>query len=359
MDYLRWYRRVTGAEVANRIEIVDIRPGRDGAALSLRRPDGAAKTLFARHVVLATGREGQARARVPRALMPFLGNLVRHSSDDIDFAALKGRRVAVIGLAASAIYNAATALEAGAADVVLIGHTPALPRLNKMKQTVYPGFTHGFPALPDAEKLRILSHIMDQRIASPRGSALRISADPRLRLLLGAMVTGAERASGGDGLRLETAAGIVEADLVILGTGFAIDLDAPPELAGIASHILRWRDRVAREREGAGGRADGNEWLKFPYLGPGFEFQERETGMLPGLDRIRCFTQSAQLSLGNLANDISAVGEGSQRLAEAIARSLFVEDRGLHWDRLTNYDEPELLGGEWPGLTRWEPPLGG
>jgi cation diffusion facilitator CzcD-associated flavoprotein CzcO len=148
---------------------------------------------------------------------------------------------------------------------------------------------------------------------------------------------------------------MVEADLVILGTGFTIDLDAPPEIAGIASHILRWRDRVPGEREDAG----GDEWLKFPYLGPGFEFQERETGVLPGLDRIRCFTQSAQLSLGNLANDIPAVGEGVQRLAEAVARSLFVEDRGLHWDRLTNYDEPELLGDEWPGLTRWEPPLGG
>jgi hypothetical protein len=80
--------------------------------------------------------------------------------------------------------------------------------------------------------------------------------------------------------------------------------------------------------------------------------------VLPGLDRIRCFTQSAQLSLGNLANDIPAVGEGAQRLAEAIAQSLFVEDRGLHWDRLINYDEPELLGDEWPGLTNWEPPLG-
>jgi cation diffusion facilitator CzcD-associated flavoprotein CzcO len=352
MDYLRWYRRATGAEVANRIEFVDIRPGRDGVALDIRQPDGTAETLFARQVVLATGREGQARARVPQALKPFLGTLVHHTSDDIDFAALEGRRVAVIGLAASAIDNAATALEAGAAEVVLIARAPALPRLNKMKQTVYPGFTHGFPALPDTEKLRFLKHVADQRIAPPRGSVLRISADPRLRLLLGATVTGAELLSDGNGLRLETVAGTVEADLVILGTGFAIDLEAAPEIAGIASHILRWRDRVARESAGR------DEWLEFPYLGPGFEFKEREAGVLPGLDRIRCFTQSAQLSLGNLANDIPAVGEGAQRLAEAIAQSLFVEDCGLHWDRLINYDEPELLGDEWPGLTNWEPPLG-
>lgn len=349
MEYLRWYRRMTGAEVQNRVEIAGIAPGRDGAAVSLRHPDGATETLHARQVVLATGREGQARARVPEALAPFLGGLVRHSADDIDFAALKGRRVAVIGLAASAFDNAAMALEAGAAQVTLLGRAAALPRLNKMKQTVYPGFTHGFPALPDAEKLRVLRHIVGQRIAPPRSAVQRIAADPRLRLMLEAAVTGAMR--DGDGLRLETAAGPVEADLVILGTGFAVDLDAPPETAGFAGDILRWRDRVAD--------TDSDEWLAFPYLGPGFEFREREAGALPGLGRIRCFTHSAQLSLGNLANDIPMVGEGAQRLAEAVAAALFVEDRGRHWERLAAYDEPELLGDEWPGLGRWAPPLGG
>jgi cation diffusion facilitator CzcD-associated flavoprotein CzcO len=348
MDYLRWYRRITGADVQSRVEIADVTPHRNGAAVCLRYPDGTGETLHARQVVLATGREGQARARLPCALAPFFGSLVRHASDMIDFAALKGRRVAVIGLAASAFDNAATALEAGAAQVTLLGRASALPRLNKMKQTVYPGFTHGFPALPDAEKLRILKHIAEQRIAPPRDSVLRISADPRLRLLLGAAVTSAERV--GNGLRLETAAGPVEASLVILATGFAIDLDAAPETAGFAGHILRWRDRAQGET--------GGEWLGFPYLGPGFEFLERKAGALPGLDRIRCFTHSAQLSLGNLANDIPMVSEGAQRLAEAIARALFVEDREHHWERLAAYNDPELLGDEWPGLTDWNPPPG-
>lgn len=349
MDYLRWYRRVTGAVVENRVEIEGVMPGRESAALNLRHPDDTAEVLHARHVVLATGREGQARARVPGALLPFVGKLVRHSSEEIDFAALKGRRVAVIGLAASAFDNAAEALEAGAAEVTLLGRAAALPRLNKMKQTVYPGFTHGFPALPDGEKLRFLKHVAEQRIAPPRSAVLRISADPRVRLMLGAALTGAEPIK--DGLRLETAAGPVEADLVILGTGFAIDLDAPLETAGFASHILRWRDRVRDE--------ESDEWLSFPYLGSGFEFLEREADALPGLSRIRCFTHSAQLSLGNLANDIPMIGEGAQRLAEAIAAALFVEDRGQHWERLVAYDEPELLGDEWPGVAGWNPPVGG
>lgn len=348
MDYLRWYRRVTGADVENGVALLDIRPGADGAVLALRHPDGKTETVHARQVVLATGREGQAEARVPGVLKPFIGGLVLHSSDDIDFGKVTGKRVVVIGLAASAFDNAATALEAGAAEVVLIGRARALPRLNKMKQTVYPGFTHGFPALPDAEKLRFLNHVAEWRIAPPRESVLRVSSDPRARLMLGAGVTGAESADAG--VRLTTEAGPVAADMVILGTGFALDLEAPPELAGFAEHILRWADRVP-EAQG--------EWGAAPYLGPGFEFRPREDGAVPGLARIRCFTHAAQLSLGNLANDIPAASEGAARLAEAVARALFLEDRERHWERLVAYDEPELLGDEWPGLARWDPPVPG
>ncbi|HUF87512.1 MAG TPA: NAD(P)/FAD-dependent oxidoreductase [Thermohalobaculum sp.] len=348
MDYLRWYRRVTGAAVENRAETIALRPGTEGVALELRTAAAPAETVHARRVVLATGREGQARARVPAVLAPWLGSLVRHASDPIDFATLRGRRVAVIGLAASAFDNAGSALEAGAAQVTLIGRARALPRLNKMKHTVHPGFTHGFPALPDADKLRFLRHIMERRIAPPRESVQRVSADPRARLLLGAGLESVERA--GDSLRLRTAAGRVTAELVILATGFAIDLAAPPELGAFEGQILRWRDRMPQ--------APDDEWMAFPCLGPGFEFCERRPGAVPGLGRIHCFTHAAQLSLGNLANDIPAVGEGARRLAEAIARALFVEDRARHWERLVAYDEPELMGDEWPGLAEWDPPPG-
>ena len=315
-----------------------IEPGPGGIRVRLTRPDGS-ETIHARRVVLATGREGQAALRVPGPLAPFLGGLVRHSSDDIDFAALAGRRVAVIGLAATAFDNAAAALEAGAADVVLVGRAPALPRLNKMKQTVYPGFTHGFPDLPDREKLRWLDHVVQRRIAPPRDSVLRVSSDPRLRLMLGTELTGA--APDGPALRLETTGGAVVVDRVILGTGFAFDLGAPREIADLAPEILRWRDRVPE--------ADG-EWGQCPYLASDFAFLPREGSTVTGLDRLHCFTHAAQLSLGNLANDIPVVSEGAERLARAIAASLFVEDRDHHWGRLQDYAEPELLGDEWPGL---------
>ena len=345
MDYLNWYRKATGARVENAVEVTALAPGAEGVRLRLLGPDGGER-FHARRVVLATGREGQAAPRVPVPLAPFLGALVHHSSEHIDFAALAGRRVAVIGLAATAFDNAAEALEAGAAHVIVIGRAPALPRLNKMRQTVYPGFTHGFPDLPDRDKLRLLDHVVRQRIAPPRASVLRISSDPRARLMLGTEVTGADEA--GDGLRLETTAGAVTADRVILGTGFAFDLRAPPELARLAPDILRWRDRVP---EATGG------WGESPYLASDFGFRPRPGSGVEGLDRLHCFTHAAQLSLGNLANDIPAVTEGAERLARCIAASFFVEDRGHHWRALQAYDDPELVGDEWPGLDAWDPPL--
>ena len=345
MHYLAWYRGVTGARVENEVEVAALEPGREGVRVRLTAPVGV-ETIHARHVVLASGREGQASPRVPEPLAPFLGNLVRHSSEDIDFAALAGRRVAVVGLAATAFDNAAAALEAGAFEVVLIGRASALPRINKMKQTVYPGFTHGFPELPDREKLRWLDHVAQNRIAPPRDSVLRISSHPRLRLTLGAEITGAMRDDAA--LMLETTKGEVVADRVILGTGFAFDLGAPRETAALAPEILRWRDRVP---DAAG------EWGECPYLAPDFAFLPRTGSRVEGLGRLHCFTHAAQLSLGNLANDIPVVSEGAERLAKAIAASLFVEDRDHHWGNLQGYADPELLGDEWPGLDAWDPPV--
>jgi len=154
--------------------------------------------------------------------------------------------------------------------------------------------------------------------------------------------------SEGDGLTLQTTKGDIQADAVILGTGFEIDLDTPSELDGFAGNLLRWGDCVPK--------ATG-EWARFPYLRGDFSFRARDGNDETGLGLIHCFTHAAQLSLGNLANDIPAVTEGARLLARSIAKSLFVEDLPHHRQRLLDYAEPELLGDEWPGLQAWDPPV--
>ena len=157
MDYLVWYRRVTGARIENRVSVDRVTPDADGVELAL---DGTTH-LRARHVVLATGREGQAALRVPAPFRPFIGDLVRHTSDEIDFVALRGARVTVIGLAASAFDNAAAALEAGA-SVTLIGRAPALATA---QQDEADGLSRLHPRLCRAARCR------QARVPGSRGSA--------------------------------------------------------------------------------------------------------------------------------------------------------------------------------------------
>lgn len=71
MDYLRWYRRVAGLDVRNGIGVARIEP--EGTLFRLALTDGG--LVWARHVVLATGRDGlgggaSAGGRPARAALP-------------------------------------------------------------------------------------------------------------------------------------------------------------------------------------------------------------------------------------------------------------------------------------------------
>jgi cation diffusion facilitator CzcD-associated flavoprotein CzcO len=332
--YLAWFGRVTGAQVRPRTRLTDLRPEGDLIAAALESEAGA-RTVHARQVVLATGREGQARARIPAPFAPWLGGRVLHSSSPIDFAALAGRRVVVIGLSASAFDNACEAAEHGA-EVTLLGRAETTPIVNKMKQTVYPGFAHGFPDLPARERLAWLTAVARSRTAPPRHTVQR-AARAGVRLVEGAETERVEEADG----RLTLFAGPrrFEADLVILGTGFRFDMAAAPELAGLRPRIAFWRDLAPDAAE--------DERLDCPALGPGFELTALAGADPAGLGRIRIFTHAAQPSLGNLANDIPQASEGAERLARHLARDLFLEDADHHRAALLSYAEPELLGDEW------------
>src|SRR5205814_2474980 len=99
---------------------------------------------------LAMGREGSGAARWPRfeSFDPTKRvKNVHHSADAIDFVALRGKRVGVLGAGASAFDNAAEALEAGAAQVALFARRPQLPQVNKSKWASFPGLQHGYAHL--------------------------------------------------------------------------------------------------------------------------------------------------------------------------------------------------------------------
>lgn len=334
MDYLRWYRKVLALPVENGVEAVGVEPVPDGVAVRLAGPDGL-ETVFARRLVLASGREGIAVPRRPAWCAELPDERLWHTSDAIDFEALAGRAVAVVGYGASAFDNAAEALAAGAASVVLLARRPDMPRVNKFKGVVYPGFTLGYPTLAPEDRWRLLTYLFDARVAPPRAAVLRVCDDPRF-----AAVTSAEILSGAwqaGRIRLETTAGRHEVDHIILGTGFRIDLAGSPLLAPVADRIATWRRLVIPPA-----RQADHEFLDFPDLGPGFELQPKDGADLPWLRRIHAFTFAAALSHGNVSGDIPAVSDGANRLADAIAAAEFRDELAHHEEVLRAFDDPEL-----------------
>lgn len=340
MEYLRWYRRVMGLDVRNQHRVVTIAPRADGVVeLHLAAPGGKS-TVLARRVVLATGRDGLGGAYLP----PLAQNLPRgrwaHSSDDMDYSKLAGKRIGVIGAGASSMDSAATALESGAARVDLLIRRTDLPRINKGKGSGNPGLTNGHLHLLDEWKWRIRHYINVQQTPPPSGSVQRVSKFPNARFIFGAPIE--DVAVNGDGLRVTTPRGVFDVDFLIFSTGFRIDWTIRPEFAVIAPHIRNWSDRYTPPP----GEED-EELSDSPDLGPVFEFQQKQPDGLPGLERVHCFCYPAALTHGSLSGDIPSITDGAQRLAQGLAALLYGEDIEAHYRNIQAYEEPELNGDEW------------
>ncbi|MGO7161200.1 NAD(P)-binding domain-containing protein [Rhizobium johnstonii] len=340
MDYLVWYRRVLDLPVRNGVAVDAIRPRADALLDVVCRHDGRSETMIARHVVLATGRDGLGGPFVPSIAHRIERKFWAHTADPVDFAALRGKRVGVVGAGASAMDNAATALEAGAARLDLFVRRTDLPRINKFTGIGSQGVVHGFAGLPDDWKWRFLDYAMRAQTPPPRPSVLRVSAFPQAHLHLGSPIDGLQQE--GDHIVVTTPKGSYPVDFLIFGTGFKVELTNRPELAGVASHIRLWRDRFPVPAD-----MRNDELETSPDLGDAFEFLEAEPGACPALARIHCFNFPATLSHGKLTGDIPAISEGADRLARGIVRALFVADRERHFADLQAFDTPELLGDEW------------
>jgi cation diffusion facilitator CzcD-associated flavoprotein CzcO len=340
MDYLVWYRKVLNLPVRNEVSVEHIHARADDLFALDVRDAGGSQRILARHVVLATGRDGLGGAYVP----PIADRLDRrfwaHTADPIDFERLRGKRIAVIGAGASAMDNAAVALESGAARMDIFIRRPDLPRINKFTGLGSPGTVHGFAGLPDDWKWRFLDYATKQQTPPPRHSVLRVSAYPHAHFHFSSPID--DLAVVDDHLILTTPKGRYETDFIIFGTGFKVDFALRPELSEFVPHIRLWRDRFRTPAGMANAELEGS-----PDLGGSFEFQEKVQGACPLLSRLHCFSYPATLSHGKLSGDIPAISEGADRLARGIVRQLFVDDRETHFASLKAFSTPELIGDEW------------
>jgi cation diffusion facilitator CzcD-associated flavoprotein CzcO len=334
-EYLGWVRRTVGIDVTYDVEVTDIEPLAGGLLAVTAHIGGQQQTLIARNVVLATGMEGSGRWIVPEMIKDALSReRYAHTSEAIDFAALAGRRIGVIGAGASAFDNAATALEHGAAVVDLYCRRPKLPVINPNRWIEFTGFLRHFGDLDDAMKWRFMKLIFDMNQPPPQDAFERCARFDNFTLHLDSPIQSLALAQ--DVIQLKTPQGLTSADFLIVGTGFAIDFAARPELVRIAPQIARWSDRY---QPPAG---EENPLLSaYPYLSPYFQFTERVPGAAPYLKNIFCYTYAAMPSLACTAG-ISQLKFGADRMGFGITRELFLGDADRHLTSLRDYREPEL-----------------
>lgn len=316
-DYLSWFQRQVDGVIRRDVRVTDIEPAGAGLRLTLERA-GRRWTEEARKIVLAGGVAGTGGPHVPEALRGLPDTLWAHTADAIDFAALRGRTVGVLGAAASAYDAAATALEAGAAEVHVYTRRPEVVVANPANRP-NPLVQDVFHLLPDPQRWEQRWKAAVQGANVPEDSVARAAAFTNYHLHVSAPWSSASEQDGR--VRVDAADGVRTFDYVIAGTGYQQDPHTRPELATIAPYIARWRDVYTPPED-----LENALLAVAPYLGAGYELTERQPGTAPWLADIHVFSIGASVSFGRPVGDIPSLRIGVPRLTQAITRDLVLAD---------------------------------
>jgi FAD-dependent urate hydroxylase len=337
-DYLLWYRHVLALPVQNGCELTDIAPAANGLLKATVRTANGDAAHYARKIVLATGQEGTGDWNIPKPLNHLPASRCVHCAAPIDFDALRGKRVAVIGAGASAFDNAAMALEAGASAVHLFCRRAKIQLVQPYRWLTFRGFLRHFSELDDAWRWRFMRAILDLREGFPQATWDRCARHTRFRLAESAPVVSARETA--DGIMLQTPRETIAADFVICATGIEMNFAARPEFGGCAHNIARWADRYTPPPDEQSPRLG-----EFPYLADDYALCERVGGQTPWIADIHVFAIASTMSFGPSGSSINAMTTAVPKLVHGLTRGLFRSDIDKHWASFNAYDVPQAVIG--------------
>jgi cation diffusion facilitator CzcD-associated flavoprotein CzcO len=343
-EYLAWYRTFLDIPVRYGTRLVRIEPYDTHFRLHLE-VNGNARVETARKVLLCNGVAGNGGAFVPPVLAPLPVRLVAHTSDAIDFAALRGKSVAVLGGAASAFDAAATALEAGASDVHLFVRRATLAATPVSRARAYPGAYDNYFDLPDALRWAQALRFRRSGSTAPPDSVERVTRFENFYLHPGAQWESAREAAGQ--IEAVVSGEAFRFDFAIAGTGYFIDVAARAELADFASQVLLWRDQFTPDE------ADKDDELgTHPYLGAALEYKEKVPGQAPFLKDIHVYNPAGFVSAGVPVGDVPSMKRDIPAVVRRISRDLFLADIESHAQRLaadvpSEFDQSAYAANVW------------
>lgn len=294
MEYLCWFKKMLKFPIQNEVKLISIAP--EGEYLRLELSNG---TVLTEKLVLATGLNGFGGYVVPDFIHSVPKSHWTHTNEPIDFDALKGKRVAIIGGGDAGFDAAGTALENGAKSVDLHIRRKELPVENVTIGSNFVLSNGEYGLCSDDEKAEIFTYIFDMGLPPPNETLLRVEKFSNFHLHT---ETDFEKI-------------LKKFDFYILATGPAIDGTKQPEISPFIHNILHWNDKGYNHPKIA----------KFPYLGRYFEFLEKTKGSAPFLNKIHCFNHASLISHGGLGSGIALVGVGAQLLAQGIKNDIFLK----------------------------------
>ncbi|MGN7760760.1 FAD/NAD(P)-binding protein [Paenibacillus sp. 22594] len=342
MDYLRWYRRILGLPVVNEVRLELIEPGEDGIhRLHISGAGAPKEQLLARKVVLATGIQGGGEWHVPPMVADHLPKaMYAHTSEDMDYTFLRGKRIAILGGGASAFDNANFLLSGGAAEAHVFVRREQLPNVNPIRQMEVSGMIERYHTLSDPAKYAVISHFFKFNQPPTNDTFARAAAWPGFQLHLGSPWLKVEAI--GDKAVVTTPKGEFSFDFLVVSTGLLSDPGLRPELRLVESRIARWSDRYEAPSGEANALLDAH-----PYLSPGFALQPREEEGRKFVHGLFVFNYSALASCGLSASAISGMKNAVPKLVAGVADQLFTDDREEILSAFFAYDEAEFTG-VWP-----------
>lgn len=334
-EYLSWYKRFLSIEPRYSTRLDRIEPTGDHFRLHLETPAGPA-TATARKVILATGFPGGGGRYIPHLLTERLtrGHYA-HTEDAIDFGALRGKTVGVIGAAAAAFDAAGVALEHGAAEVHLFARRDTIAATPITRSRGFPGAYDNYRQLPDGDRWHQAIRFFRAGSTPTTDAIERVVKFPNFHLHLASPWTDAAERDG----KVETTVNgtTYRLDFVIAGTGYSGDLAARPELRDFADQILLWRDRYTPRP------TDQDERLgAHPYLGEGHELLEKTPGASPLLRHIHVQNPAGFVSFGLPIGDVPSMKRDIPVIVGRISADLFQADLDALRARMTGDVPPDF-----------------
>ena len=342
-EYLTWYREAAGIDVQYGSFVTDVaEPDDDGYfSLTVQVADGNGEVeeqvLRARRVVYALGLDGGGGPNVPAPIRALPENLWAHTEDAIDFEALAGKRVLILGGGASGFDNASAVLDAGATSATVFMRRAEVPSNNPLRWMEFPGMQEHYFDLTDQQKWDFTEFNGGLPQPPTQASIWRAFEHPGFRLERGVTwsnLTTREAADGSTEVVVTTSDDCEEvADFVIAATGYAVDLALRPELKNFIDDIALWEDRFEP--------AVGHPLGKSPYLGDGFQFLPKD-GSPEYISRLFHLSTGARVSHGVAGNQLSGIFAGLNRVAHRIASDVTQENWADFMEEFRDFEALEI-----------------